>query len=335
MRILITGTAGFIGAAVASKLLSFNHEIIGIDNLNDYYDQKLKQDRLNLFINNPSYTHCFFDISNGAEVERIFRTKEPEIVINLAAQAGVRHSINHPESYISSNVVGYANLIQSANKHHVSHFIYASSSSVYGANNTLPYSTSQCTERPLSLYAATKKTNELIAYSYSHLFKMRTTGLRFFTVYGPWGRPDMAIYKFTKAILRGEAIELYNHGLHLRDLTYIEDVVSAVTSIAVNVKLEDRAHTEVGTISEHNNVDYRIYNVGNSNPVKLTDIVECLENILGRAAKKNLVDSQLGDVHQTHADISPLSRDYGYRPQTDMREGLQRFVDWYRGYYSN
>lgn len=322
MKILITGAAGFIGFSLVEKLLSLNYQVYGLDNLNSYYDIKLKNDRLLKIKENPN-SHLFsfdkFDITDLDGLKNKFSQIKPDYVIHLAAQAGVRYSIDHPETYIDSNVIGTFNILECCRAIKTKHLVMASSSSVYGANTKLPYSEDHMTDEPVSLYAATKKSNELMAHTYSHLFKTPTTCLRFFTVYGPWGRPDMAYFSFTKKILNNEVIELNNNGHHRRDFTYIDDILQGIMLV-----LEKPQLTEV---------PFKVYNIGNSQPVELIAFVKTLEKILGRKAITKNVEKKFGDVLETYADISKLSHDVGYKPTTTIDVGLEKFVSWYKTYY--
>ncbi len=326
MKLLVTGVAGFIGCHVATSLLRNGHTVLGIDNMNSYYDADLKRSRLTNLRRTAASGNLELvlgDVADAAEVTRCVDDFEPQSIIHLAAQAGVRYSLIAPETYISSNVVGFFNILEAARRHSVEHLVYASSSSVYGKQRRTPFAESDCVEAPVSLYAATKKSNELMAYSYSHLFGIPTTGLRFFTVYGPWGRPDMAYYSFTKAILAGQEIQLFNHGQQQRDFTYIDDVVAAVEKIVAMPPLAD---------GRNDSPPYRILNIGNHNPVALNDFVTILEGAIGKKAHVRLVDAQPGDVPETYADIR-LARDLiGFTPRWDLAAGLERFVEWYLSY---
>ncbi|MFG6117162.1 NAD-dependent epimerase [Halobacillus sp. MO56] len=330
--IVVTGAAGFIGFHLTKRLLSMGHKVIGIDNLNDYYSVKLKKDRLQLLADD----HFYFEEIDRADKEKInavFVKYEPSIVIDLAAQAGVRYSLENPHAYINSNVVGFINILEACRHHQIDHLIYASSSSVYGANRKMPFSVEDPVDHPVSLYAATKKANELMAHTYSHLYGLPTTGLRFFTVYGPWGRPDMALFRFTKAILEGKPIEVYNHGNMQRDFTYIDDVVEGI------IRLLDKKPTPspdlIGTSLQPgiSHAPYKIYNIGNNKPVKLTDFISAIEDKLGIQANKKLMPLQKGDVPATYADVDDLIKDTGYQPDTSVEEGVGKFIDWYKDYY--
>ena len=327
MRILVTGAAGFIGAALCARLIERGDTVTGIDNLNDYYDVGLKQARLAL-LHRPNFTFEELDISDRSGIERLFEEGGFECVVHLAAQAGVRYSIDKPHAYADTNLVGFLNMLEGCRHAQVRHLVYASSSSVYGANTQLPFRTTESVDHPISLYAASKKSNELMAHCYSHLYSIRTTGLRFFTVYGPWGRPDMALFKFTRQILAGEPIDVYNHGRHRRDFTYIDDIVEGVVRVVDDSLKNSPAKSAVGSDSL-----YRLYNIGSGSPIDLGCYIELLESELGKTATKNLVPRQPGDVLDTYADVSDLSADFGYRPQTSVKVGVSRFVAWYKSYY--
>ena len=332
MQLLVTGVAGFIGAALTRLLLDRGDHVIGIDNLNNYYDVSLKKARLSRLTCSSNFLFRKFDITDRSSVPEIFKTHEIDAVVNLAAQAGVRYSIDNPTACVDSNFVGFANILESCRQHSVAHLVYASSSSVYGSNTNFPFSETDNVDHPISLYAATKKANELIAHVYSHLYSLPTTGLRFFTVYGPWGRPDMALFKFTKGILDGKPIPVYNRGEMIRDFTYIDDIVEGV------VRAIDRPPL---LVSEHENkndavvrtVPYQIYNIGNGHPVPLMRYIQALEKALGKKAQLELLPMQPGDVRATEADVSRLVSDLGYRPQIDVATGIARFVEWYCDYY--
>jgi UDP-glucuronate 4-epimerase len=334
MKVLVTGTAGFIGSHVALKLLERGDEVIGFDSLNDYYDVRLKKARLARFIDHPHYTHVHADLADRNAVEQTFATHKPQRVINLAAQAGVRYAAENPYVYVSSNVTGFLHILEGCRQHSVEHLVFASTSSVYGANTAMPFSEHQSAEHPLTLYAATKKANEQMAHSYAHLYGIPSTGLRFFTVYGPWGRPDMALFLFTKAILAGEPIKLFNHGKHKRSFTYVDDIVEGV------VRTLDRAP---GKNAEWNSAapdpassgvaPYRLYNIGNEQPVELLQYIEVLEQCLGRKAKMEMLPLQAGDVPDTEADVTELIQSVGYAPRISVATGIANFVSWYRDYY--
>jgi UDP-glucuronate 4-epimerase len=333
LKVLVTGTAGFIGAALVLKLLGRGDTVVGVDNHNDYYDPQLKADRLARFANHERYSHCKVDLADRFAMERVFADYKPQRVVNLAAQAGVRYSLENPMAYIDSNIVGFMNILEGCRHHGVEHLVYASSSSVYGANTAMPFSVHHNVDHPLSLYAASKKANELMAHTYSHLYQLPTTGLRFFTVYGPWGRPDMALFKFTKAILAGDTIQVFNHGNHRRDFTYVDDIVEGVVrvldhSAEPNVKWES-AKPDPGS----SRAPWRVYNIGNSRPVQLMDYIAALEIALGKKARMELLPLQPGDVPDTFADVGDLVEQFQYRPSTSVEVGIGRFVEWYRGYY--
>lgn len=319
---LVTGGAGFIGFHLSKRLLEQGARVIGFDNLNDYYDVQLKKDRLNILKKYENYTFIKGDLSDKEDVFRLFREYAPQVVVNLGAQAGVRYSIDNPDAYMQSNMMGFFHILEGCRHFPVEHLIYASSSSVYGGNEKIPFSTSDRVDEPVSLYGATKKSNELMAHAYSKLYDIPVTGLRFFTVYGPYGRPDMAYYKFTQKILSGEPIQIYNNGDMYRDFTYIDDIVRGMENILCNPPMQN-----------DKGVSYNLYNIGNHKPVKLPDFIEVLERCLGREAVKEFLPMQPGDVYQTYADVSDLMRDYDFMPDTTIEEGLGKFVQWYREYY--
>tara|TARA_B100001093_G_C26712962_1_gene964288 strand:+ start:158 stop:1162 length:1005 start_codon:yes stop_codon:yes gene_type:complete len=331
MKVLITGTAGFIGAALVKKLLTEDHIILGVDNHNNYYSQDLKENRIKNFYNHSQYTHSRLDIADKKQLESVFNNFKPEIVVNLAAQAGVRYSLSNPQAYINSNIIGFANILECSKNLNIKHLIYASSSSVYGDSEKLPLSEANCVDHPLSLYAATKKSNELMAHSYSHLYKLQTTGLRFFTVYGPWGRPDMAYFKFTKNILEDKPIDIYNGGNHKRDFTYIDDIVEGVSKIINKDNSEKKKESNLPQNNNHNL--WNIYNIGNSESIKLIDFIEIIENKLGKKATKNFLPMQLGDVKDTYADIANITREFNFHPKVSVSEGIGLFIDWYKNYF--
>ncbi len=316
--ILVTGAAGFIGMHCSARLLAQGHQVIGIDNLNDYYDPRLKQARLAQLTSHPGFRFIETDIANRDALEKLFTEVRPERVLHLAAQAGVRYSLKNPHAYVQSNLVGFVNILEGCRHHGVQHLVYASSSSVYGANTKVPFAVGDPVDHPVSLYAATKKSNELMAYSYSHLYGLPTTGLRFFTVYGPWGRPDMSPWLFTSAILEGRTIDVFNHGKMQRDFTYIDDIVEGT------LRVLDQAPTGAPP--------YHLYNIGNHQPVELMDFIGTLERVLGVEAKKNFMPMQPGDVPVTYADTDDLRRDVGFAPSTPLSQGLQHWADWYRSY---
>jgi UDP-glucuronate 4-epimerase len=333
MKILLTGSAGFIGSALTLKLLNNGHEVAGVDNHNDYYDVNLKNDRLKLFNDHENYAHNKIDLEDQVNLEKCFQEFLPDTVINLAAQAGVRYSIENPQAYVSSNITGFTNVLELSKKFAVKHLVYASTSSIYGANTSMPFSEKDGASHPLSFYAATKKANELMAHSYSHLSNLPTTGLRFFTVYGPWGRPDMALFKFTKAILLGEQIDVFNNGNHTRDFTYIDDITEGIFRVALRPPSADLSWDSSSPDPSSSKAPWRVYNIGNNNPVALMRYIECLEEALSKKANIKFLPLQPGDVPDTYADVSMLEQNFGYKPQTSVLEGVTKFVEWYRGYY--
>ena len=320
MKILVTGAAGFIGSFVAQALLARGDEVVGVDNLNDYYDPELKRARLGRLESEARFRFEKIDLADYTATQRLVENAAAPRIVHLAAQAGVRHSIADPHAYVDANIVGFLNLLEAVRGKAPEHLVYASTSAVYGANARLPYAVADSADAPLSMYAATKKSNELMAHAYSHLFGVPTTGLRFFTVYGPWGRPDMALFEFTRRIVANEPIDVFNYGKHQRDFTYIDDIVEGV------LRVLDRPPDGAST-------PYRLYNIGNSQPVDLMRFIAVLEDVLGRSSKKNLLPMQPGDVPETYADTTPLERDFGYRPSTPIETGIARFVAWYRDYY--
>ena len=333
MKVLVTGTAGFIGSAVALKLLERGDDVIGIDNLNDYYDVSLKQARLDRLLSFDKFTDLRQHLEDREAIDTVFRDHEPDRVVHLAAQAGVRYSIDNPHAYVDSNLVGFMNILQGCREQRVEHLVYASTSSVYGANRTMPFSVHHNVDHPLSLYAATKKANELMAHTYSHLFGLPTSGLRFFTVYGPWGRPDMALFKFTKAILERKPITVFNHGHHKRDFTYIDDIVEGVVRVTDKVAEPNPEWSGETPDSATSLAPYRLFNIGNSKPVALEHYIKVLEDCLGMKAERELLPMQPGDVPETSADIEDLSDHVDFRPTTTVETGVARFVDWYRSFY--
>jgi UDP-glucuronate 4-epimerase len=334
MPILVTGTAGFIGSHVAHKLLDRGDEVVGFDNLNDYYDPELKKARLARLLARPGYTHLTADLADRAAVEQAFATHRPSRVVHLAAQAGVRYAAQNPHVYVSSNVTGFLHILEGCRHHGVEHLVYASTSSVYGANTAMPFSEHSSTEHPLTLYAATKKANEQMAHAYAHLYGFPCTGLRFFTVYGPWGRPDMALFLFTKAILAGEPLRVFNHGRHKRSFTYVDDIVEGVVRTLDRIPGKDPGWDGKSPDPASSGVaPYRLYNIGNEQPVELLRYIEVLEHCLGRKAKMEMLPLQPGDVPDTEADVSDLVADVGYRPVVPVEEGVARFVAWYCEYY--
>jgi len=332
-RILVTGAAGFIGMHLAVRLLERGDKVAGLDNLNDYYDVSLKEARLARLQAYADFRFYKTELADRASVAKLFGDFRPDAVVNLAAQAGVRYSLQNPHAYVDSNLVGFVNILEGCRNLGVKHLVFASSSSVYGANTKMPFSVNDKTDQPISLYGATKKANELMAYSYSHLYGLPTTGLRFFTVYGPWGRPDMALFKFTKAILEGQPIDVFNYGQMRRDFTYIDDIVEGVVRVLDNVPRPDAAASEEEPSRSTSSAPFRVYNIGNSQPVDLLRFIEALETCLGRKAVKNLLPLQAGDVPATFADVEDLIHDVNFQPRTPIEIGIQRFVEWYRSYY--
>ncbi len=333
MKVLITGTAGFIGSTLAIRLLERGDEVIGIDNVNDYYDVNLKETRLERVKSYDTFTEVREDMENAQVMEGMFRKYQPQRVVNLAAQAGVRYSLENPRAYIDTNIVGFLNILEGCRHNDVEHLVYASSSSVYGANTNYPFSVHNNVDHPVSLYAATKKSNELMAHTYSHLFNIPTTGLRFFTVYGPWGRPDMALFMFTKNILAGKPINVFNYGDHKRDFTYIDDIVEGVIRTLDKVATPNPDWEGNDPDSATSKSPYRLYNIGNNNPCNLLRYIEVLEDCLGKKAEKNMLPLQAGDVPYTYADTSDLMDDVGYKPDTSVEDGIAKFVEWYRDFY--
>lgn len=333
MNILVTGAAGFIGFHLSKRLLAQNYHVIGIDNLNEYYDVLLKKERLKLLDEHPNFEFYKIDLAEEESLKTLFQNHSIEIVINLAAQAGVRYSLTNPHSYIHSNLLGYTNILEACRHYHVKHLIYASSSSVYGANSNIPFSTSDSVDHPVSLYAATKKANELMAHTYSHLYNIPTTGLRFFTVYGPWGRPDMAYYTFTKDIFEGNTIKVFNNGDMRRDFTFIDDIVEGIIQLLDHPPEYNNDWDKKNPDPSSSYAPYKIYNIGNNNPVKLMDFIQILEKHIGKTAKVEFLPMQPGDVKETYADISDLHQDIGFYPRTSIEAGLGQFVNWFKQYY--
>ncbi len=333
MKILITGVAGFIGFHVAERLLAQGHVVVGLDNLNDYYEVSLKLARLARIESRPNFRFIRLDLADRAAMAELFAREKFERVIHLGAQAGVRYSIDNPHAYADANLVGHLNVLEGCRQNGVGHLLYASSSSVYGLNRKTPFSTSDSVDHPVSLYAATKKANELMSHSYAHLYDLPTTGLRFFTVYGPWGRPDMALFKFTQAILAGHPIDVYNQGDMRRDFTYIDDIAEAVVRLMTVIPTRNPDWTVESGSPAESSAPYRVYNIGNSQPVQLTEFIHELELALGVSAKMNLLPMQPGDVLETSADTSALAAAIGFKPHTPLADGLARFVGWYRDYY--
>jgi UDP-glucuronate 4-epimerase len=332
-EILVTGCAGFIGFHLTKRLLNDGYSVVGIDNLNDYYDVSLKEARLNILRNNDKFSFVLASLQNQEEIENTFNKYSFERVVNLAAQAGVRYSLENPRAYTESNITGFLNILEACRHNKIGHLIYASSSSVYGANTKMPFSVHNNVDHPLSLYAATKKANELMAHTYSHLFGLPTTGLRFFTVYGPWGRPDMALFLFTTAILEGKPIQIFNNGQMKRDFTYIDDIVEGIVRLIDKIPERniswDGDKPDPGTSL----APYRIYNIGNNQPVELMAFIEAIEKAVGKQAKKEFLPLQAGDVPVTYADVDDLMRDVGFKPNTSVQDGIGKFVEWYKEFY--
>ncbi|WP_299595101.1 NAD-dependent epimerase [uncultured Microbulbifer sp.] len=341
MKYLVTGNAGFIGFHVAKTLLERGDSVVGIDNVNDYYETSLKEDRLKALTElagqqggEVGYEFVRANIADKSAIDDCFKRHDFDRVIHLAAQAGVRHSIEHPEAYVESNLVGFFNLLEACRNAKTPHLSYATTSSVYGGNTTMPFSEDDGANHPLQFYAATKRANELMAHSYSHLFRLPTTGLRFFTVYGPWGRPDMALFKFTRLILEGKPIPVFNHGHHSRDFTYIDDIVEGVIKSSDQIAAADPEWSSAAPTPATSNAPFRVFNIGNGNPAQLSEYIDALEQALGKEAIREMLPMQPGDIPDTHADTRKLQQAVGYRPDTSVREGVQKFVDWYRDYYS-
>ena len=333
MKILLTGAAGFIGSTATLRLLARGDEVVGLDNLNDYYSVQLKRDRLARLTPHPNFRFVQLDVADRAGIEALFERERFDRVVHLAAQAGVRYSLKNPHAYVDSNIVGFMNILEGCRHSAVQHLVYASSSSVYGGNTKMPFSEHDSVDHPVSMYAATKKANELMAHTYSHLFGLPTTGLRFFTVYGPWGRPDMALFLFTKAILEGKPIDVFNHGLMQRDFTFVDDIVEGVIRVLDRVSAPNPGYRAEQPDPGTSSAPFRIFNIGNHNPVPLMDFIACIEDALGMKAQKNLMPLQDGDVPATYADVDALRDWVGFTPATDIRTGIARFVAWYRDYY--
>ncbi len=333
MKVLVTGSAGFIGSHLTFRLLERGDRVIGIDNHNNYYDPAIKEARLMRYADHPNYTHIRINLADRRAMESCFADHKPQRVVNLAAQAGVRYSIDNPLAYIDSNIVGFAHILEGCRNNGVEHLVYASSSSVYGANRTLPFSVHHSVDHQLSVYAASKKSNELMAHTYSHLFGLPTTGLRFFTVYGPWGRPDMALFKFTKAILAGEKIPVFNHGKHRRDFTYIDDIVEGLMRVLDRPARPNPDWSELQPDPGTSIDPWRVYNIGNNKPVELLDLITALEKALGRKAEMEMMSMQPGDVRDTYADVADLVGDFGFKPSTSIEQGVANFIGWYREYF--
>jgi len=334
MKILVTGAAGFIGFHTSKRLLEEGHDIIGLDNVNDYYSVELKNSRLDILNKFEKFRMYRDDLADSPAVAGVFKKEQPERVIHLGAQAGVRYSLDHPHAYIQSNVVGTLNILEECRHNLVKHLVYASTSSVYGLNGEYPFSASDSVNHPVSLYGATKKDNELMAHAYAHLYKLPVTGLRFFTVYGPWGRPDMALFIFTKNILEGKPIDVFNRGDMIRDFTYIDDIVEGVVRVVMKIPQPNSKWDSTLPDPASSTAPYRVYNVGSNSPVKLMDFISEIEKNLGKRAQLNLMPFQLGDFHKSHADVSSLVEDFGYKPKFTVQVGVKKFVDWYTNYYS-
>jgi UDP-glucuronate 4-epimerase len=333
MKVLVTGSAGFIGSALSIRLLKEGNEVIGIDNHNDYYSVNLKEKRLARHLNHNKYTHIRMNIEDGAAVEQLFKEHQFDAVVNLAAQAGVRYSIENPLAYINTNMVGFGHILEGCRHNGVGHLVYASSSSVYGSNTKMPFSIHDNVDHPLSLYAASKKANELMAHTYSHLYNLPTTGLRFFTVYGPWGRPDMALFLFTKAILAGEKIKVFNFGKHKRDFTYIDDIVEGIVRVIQKPAQSNSTWNSTSPDSATSKAPWRVYNIGNNSPVELMEYIEAIEDALKIKADKEFLPIQPGDVPDTYANVDDLVNEFNYKPSMNVRKGVKYFVDWYKDYH--
>lgn len=335
MKILVTGSAGFIGYHVARRLLADGHQVIGLDNLNEYYDVNLKKARLNLLADFADYSHQSYNLQDKENIESLFATETPESVVHLAAQAGVRYSLQHPHEYVQSNVVGFLNMLEGCRNHPVKHLVFASTSSVYGLNQKYPFATTDGANHPVSLYAATKKDNEVTAHSYSHLFGIPATGLRFFTVYGPWGRPDMALFLFTKNILAGKPIDVFNRGNMTRDFTYIDDIVEGIIRVLAKPPVADADWDANNPNPSFSSAPYHLYNIGSNCPVPLMDFIREIEKNLGMNAEINFLPMQPGDFQKSHADVSGLVNDFGYKPQFNIETGIKNFIEWYTSYYKS
>lgn len=332
-KILVTGSAGFIGFHLSRKLISLGYEVVGIDNMNDYYDVKLKEDRNNILLDLQNYTFIKGSIEDREVIEKIFKENEIDYVVNLAAQAGVRYSLENPHAYVESNIMGFLNILEACKNYSVKHLVYASSSSVYGANRKMPFSEHDNVNHPVSIYAATKKSNELMAHAYSHLYNIPTTGLRFFTVYGPWGRPDMAPMLFTKAIAENKPIKVFNYGKMKRDFTYIDDIVDGIIGSMKNIPCKNENWDRINMDPASSYAPYRVYNIGNNEPVELLTFIETIEKNLGKEAKKEMLPMQLGDVEATYANVNDLIENVGFKPNTSIDIGVSSFIDWYKSYY--
>ncbi len=333
MRVLVTGAAGFIGSELSQKLLLRGETVIGIDNHNEYYNPALKEARLARHLHHKNYTHMRLDISNQGALEEVFSEHKPQRVVNMAAQAGVRYSIENPYAYIQSNIVGFINILEGCRHHEVEHLVYASSSSVYGANTAMPFSVHDNVDHPLSLYAASKKSNELMAHTYSHLYGLPTTGLRFFTVYGPWDRPDMALFKFTKAILAGEPVEVFNYGKHRRDFTYIDDIVEGVMRVIDSPAQKNRDWSGYAPDPGTSRSPWRIYNIGSGRPLALMDVINELERAIGKKGRYEFLPMQPGDLSDTHSDVTILDKDFDFKPTTPFRLGVEKLIEWHKSHY--
>jgi len=333
MKVLVTGSAGFIGHALSHRLLRRGDEVIGVDNMNDYYDVNLKRARLQNLTGYTDFSFVEDSLEDNSAIQRVFEQEKPVKVVNLAAQAGVRYSLKNPHAYVASNIAGFTNILEACRHNAVEHLVYASSSSVYGATTTMPFSVSQSVDHPVSLYAASKKSNELMAHTYSHLFGLPTTGLRFFTVYGPWGRPDMALFIFTRKILAGEPIDVFNFGKHRRDFTYIDDIVEGVIRTLDHTAEPDMQWDSNSPDPATSKAPYRLYNIGSNNPIELLRYIEIIEDCLGLKAQLNLLPMQPGDVPDTYADVSALETDVGYKPTTPVEQGVRQFIEWYKDFY--
>lgn len=335
MKVLVTGVAGFIGYHLAQRLLAEEIEVYGVDNLNDYYDVSLKKDRLAQLHPQAGFTFQLLDLADREHMLQLFQDQKFDYVVNLAAQAGVRYSLENPFAYVDTNMAGFVNLLEGCRRSQVKHLVFASSSSIYGANTKIPFAVGDNVDHPISLYAASKKANELVAHVYSHLYHLPTTGLRFFTVYGPWGRPDMAYFKFVKAIAEGKPINVYNFGKMKRDFTYIDDVIEGVIRVMHKPPQEDPNGSASGSVASNSKAPYKIYNIGNNSPVELMTFIEVIEKALGATAQKNLLPMQPGDVPCTYADVEDLIKDVGFKPTTPIEQGIERFVDWYKQYFTS
>ena len=335
MKVLVTGSAGFIGSSLVIKLLDRGDTVVGIDNLNHYYDPQIKLDRLSRFKENKKFTNLEIDITDREKLSNCFKDHKFDVVVNLAAQAGVRYSTENPYAYIDSNIVGFLNILENCRHNEIKNLVYASSSSVYGANESMPFSVNDNVDHPLSLYAASKKSNELMAHAYSELFNIPTTGLRFFTVYGPWGRPDMALFKFTKSILEGKEIEVFNFGNHKRDFTYIDDIVNGIIKVVDNPAKSNPNWSGLQPDPGSSKAPWRVYNIGNNSPVDLKDFIAAIEESIGIKAKMKLLPLQPGDVPDTYADIKSLEDDFNYRPEISIFDGVEKFIQWYKDYYKS